>query len=425
LSYQNDGARTDGVVQLGYDSEGLWSAYGFVQDTLAKDGNREDNARVGVGSAVRLSEKMSVDMEVSDGDLGPGGRLGTTYMHSERTSLYLNYTLENERQDPVLRAPRGSEGTLVSGVKTRLSDSTSVFLEERYRHGSSATGLTHSTGVNFSTADRWSLGANTDIGKIQDLIAGTETDRKAVGVRVGYGTDRMQVSSAVEYRRDNTEQVDLTNAERTTWLFRNNFKLQMTESARLLGKLNHADSDSSLGDFFAGGYTEAVVGFGFRPVDNDRLDALAKYTYFYNLPSSDQLSSNGQYVEYLQKSHIASLDVTYDLTPRWSIGGKYAYRLGQVSMDRDNPDYFDNSAALYILRADWRLRENWEVLMEGRLLDMTDLDEQRAGTLFALSRYFGENFKVGVGYNFTDFSSDLTDLSYQHHGTFINFTGVL
>jgi hypothetical protein len=29
--------------------------------------------------------------------------------------------------------------------------------------------------------------------------------------------------------------------------------------------------------------------------------------------------------------------------------------------------------------------------------------------------------KVGAGYNFTDFSDDLTDLRYDHRGVFVNF----
>jgi hypothetical protein len=33
--------------------------------------------------------------------------------------------------------------------------------------------------------------------------------------------------------------------------------------------------------------------------------------------------------------------------------------------------------------------------------------------------------KVGVGYNFTDFSDDLTDLSFDHRGAFLNVTGAL
>ena len=35
----------------------------------------------------------------------------------------------------------------------------------------------------------------------------------------------------------------------------------------------------------------------------------------------------------------------------------------------------------------------------------------------------GSNMQVGVGYNFTDFSDDLTDLRYNHKGVFVNLIG--
>jgi hypothetical protein len=184
-------------------------------------------------------------------------------------------------------------------------------------------------------------------------------------------------------------------------------------------------SSSSLGDFYDGEYTEAVLGYAFRPVRNDRLNLMAKYTYFFNVPTTDQVTLANIAAEYIQKSHVVALDLDYDLTSTWSIGGKYAYRLGQISLDREDPDYFDNTAMLYVLRTDWRFREQWELLLEGRLLDMTDLDEQRSGALVAVSRYVGDHFKVGAGYNFTDFSDDLTDLSYDSKGLFLNLTGAL
>jgi hypothetical protein len=59
------------------------------------------------------------------------------------------------------------------------------------------------------------------------------------------------------------------------------------------------------------------------------------------------------------------------------------------------------------------------------MLHLPDLDERRTGALVSISRYLGDHFKVGIGYNFTDFSEDLTDLSYDHHGFFLNFTGSL
>jgi hypothetical protein len=191
----------------------------------------------------------------------------------------------------------------------------------------------------------------------------------------------------------------------------------------LLGKLNHSTSESSLGTFYDGGYTEAVFGYAHRPVRNDRLNTLVKYTYFYNVPTSDQITLQNIAAEFIQKSHIAAVDVTYDLTPKFSIGGKYAYRLGQVSLDREDEEFHDNDASLYVLRGDYRFWKNWELLFEGRLLDMSDLNERRAGALASISRYVGDHVKIGLGYNFTDFSDDLTDLSFDHHGVFLNLTG--
>jgi hypothetical protein len=416
------GERTDGVLQVGFDSRATWRAYGFVQDTLSKADEREDNGRLGVGGSYRFTERFRADVEVSDGDLGPGGKVGTNFLYSERTSLYLNYALENERTDNGLH---GRRGNLISGMKRRLSDSSSMYVEERYQETDSASGLTHSTGMSLAPNERWNLGTNADIGALVDSRTGAKIDREAGGVRVGYGFESVQFSSAVEYRVDKTQQADLAASERTTWLYRNSFKYQLTPSWRLLGKFNHADSASSLGQFYDGGYTEAVVGYGFRPVEHDRLNALAKYTYFYNVPTTEQTTPQQLAAQFIQKSHIGALDVTYDVTQRWSLGGKYAYRLGQLSLDRESRQFFDNRAHLYIVRTDLTFAGQWEGLLEGRMLEMTDLNEQRSGALVAVYRYFGDHVKAGIGYNFTDFSEDLTDLSFKHEGAFFNIVGAM
>jgi hypothetical protein len=158
-------------------------------------------------------------------------------------------------------------------------------------------------------------------------------------------------------------------------------------------------------------------------VRHDRLSALAKYTYFYNVPSPDQVGLQNTPADFLQKSYIAAFDLTYDLTPKWTVGGKYAHRVGEVSLDRVIRNFFDNTAHLGVLRADWRFHKGWESLVEARMLELSDLDQSRTGALAAVYRYFGKNLKVGVGYNFTDFSDDLTDLSYDHKGAFFNIVG--
>ncbi|HEY7638569.1 MAG TPA: OmpA family protein, partial [Steroidobacteraceae bacterium] len=285
---REQGERTDGVLQVGYDSGASWRAYAFGQNTLSKSEERPDNDRYGTGGSYRLTDRFRIDAEVSDGDLGPGGKLGTNYLFSERTTLYLNYALENERTDNGLRG--GRRGNLISGMKRRLSDSSSMFVEERYQETDDMSGLTHATGMTLAPNERWNFGANTDIGTLTDELTGAKIDREAGGIRMGYGFQAVQLSSAVEYRLDKTEQADAATSERTTWLFRNSFKFQLNPDWRVVGKYNHARSESSLGQFYDGGYTEAVIGYGYRPVANDRLNALAKYTYFYNVPTTEQVT---------------------------------------------------------------------------------------------------------------------------------------
>jgi hypothetical protein len=280
-------------------------------------------------------------------------------------------------------------------------------------------------GVDWAVNEAWTIAADWEFGSLFDAQTYAETKRNAGGGRVSYRFEDVFVSSGIEYRADDTEQPDGSWAERKIWLFRNDFRLQMTPSWRMIGKFNYSFSDSSLGEFYDGGYTEAVLGYAFRPVTNDRLNILTKYTYFYNAPTTDQVGQQNQPILALQKSHILSLDATYDLTRSWTIGGKYAYRLGQASLDRVNAQYFDNSAHLAIARADWRFRRNWEGSFEGSFLIMPSINEQRGGGVITLYRYLGDHLKVGVGYNFTDFSEDLTDLSYDHHGIFFNLIGTM
>src|SRR6266705_2557638 len=421
---QIQGERTDAVAQVKFDSSASWSAYGFGQHTVAASGGREDNDRIGVGGSYRLTKRFRIDGEASDGHLGPGGKVGTSFLYSERTSYYLNYSLENEQTDNGLLL-HGSQGNLVSGAKTRLSDTSSVYVEERYQNGGSLTGLTHTTGINLTAKERWNLVVNAEFGKLRDSQTGAETDRKAAGIRLGYGLDKMQFSSGIEYRRDNAEQLDQTHTERTMWLLRNNFKFQLTPDWRMLGKLDHSVSDSSLGGFYGGGYTEAVVGYAYRPVRHDRLSALAKYTYFYNVPTTDQVTMQNTAVEFIQKSHIAALDLSYDVTANWTVGGKYAYRLGQASLDRTQLNFFANDAHLAVLRLDRRFRKNWDSMAEVRMLNLPDIRQRRRGALAGIDRCIGNNLKVGVGYNFTNFSDDLTDLRYNHKGVFVNLIGTM
>jgi hypothetical protein len=141
------------------------------------------------------------------------------------------------------------------------------------------------------------------------------------------------------------------------------------------------------------------------------------------VPTTGQVGLQNTAAEFLQKNHIAALDVNYDLTANWSLGSKYAYRLGQESLDRVHPNFFDNPAQLAVLRVDRRFFKEWDTLAEVRTLYLPDISQRRSGALAAIYRHIGKNLKAGVGYNFTNFSDELTDLKYNHKGVFVNLIG--
>jgi len=408
------GERTDMTVELGYNSLEKWTAYGFAQGTVDNDATRDENSRGGVGGSYQVQDRLKVDGELSGGNTGTGAKLGTEYQATDRTQLYSAYALENQRSDTGLR---GQRGNLSGGFKSRYSDTLSVYGEERYAYGDQPVGLTHAYGVDLAPTDQWNIGVSAETGKLRNPT-GSSIRRLALGLNLGYSFEKIKYAGAVEYRDDKS-----AGNDRVTWLLRNQMTYQNTEDWRTIAKLNWSQSESSQGEFFDGDFTEAIWGYGYRPVDNDRINILLKYTYFFNKPAPEQVSTQNTNSDFIQRSHILSGDLSYDVTQRWTLGGKYAYKLGELAASRVNPEYFKSRAHLLVLRADWHVVRHWDFLIEGRMLELTDAEDRRSGFLVGIYRHFGKHLKLGAGYNFTDFSDDLTDLSFDSQGVFINIVG--
>jgi hypothetical protein len=118
------------------------------------------------------------------------------------------------------------------------------------------------------------------------------------------------------------------------------------------------------------------------------------------------------------------VDATYDLTPRWTVGGKLAWRTGELRAARDDSaPWFSSTATLAVARVDWKVVRHWDWLLELRSLEARELEDRKTGFLTAAYYHVNENLKVGLGHNFTDFSDNLTDLSYRSRGWFLNMLG--
>jgi uncharacterized repeat protein (TIGR01451 family)/fimbrial isopeptide formation D2 family protein len=412
---QTEGDRTDAAVRMTYDKNEDWKAYYFAQATVQRTGTRNANNRLGGGGEYQYSDRLSLKGELSGGDLGMGARFGADYKVSDDSRLYSHYTLDNERDVSGLRAMKGN---FTNGFRSQTSESMSVYGEERYTHGDVPTGLTHAYGVDLKADNDWRYGAAFEMGSLRDPNTNAVTDRTALSLSAGRTTETMRYTGAIEYRVD-----DIATSSRTTYLLKNRVTYQTDSDWRLFGKLNYSNSTSTQGEFYDGQFIETVFGYAFRPVDNDRWNTLLKYTYFYNLPSPDQVSLGNNSADYIQRSHVLAVDSSYDLNKRWTVGGKLAYRVGELSADRANPQFFASRGQLIALRADWHVVRNWDVVLEGRLRNELDAEDARTGVVVGAYRHMGNNLKLGGGYNFANFSDDLTNLDYSTQGLFINIVG--
>ena len=419
-----DGSRTDASVQLDYEVNDRLDLHGFGQLTLDNDDTRSRNNRFGLGANFRVNDRLSILGEVSEGDGGLGANAQATFKRSDHSEFYLGYALSADRTDTGFATQSqalANYGTLTFGAKTRYNDSLSVYGEERFGYGRNQTSLTHVYGLTFNPSEIWSFGANVENGQIEDDINGT-FDRTAVSLSAARATEEMRFGSNLELRLEDGVAAG-TSRDRRTWLMRNTAAFEANEDWEVLGRFNFAISESDESDFLDADFVEGVIGAAYRPIDNDRLNALLKFTYFEDLAPSQQISAGGTQALARQKSQIFSIDAIYDLTEKLSIGGKYGFRSGEVALDRTSDVFVKSDAHIGIIRADYHVVKQWDILAEARILSSSLAQDEQFGALVGLYRHLGNNAKVGIGYNFSKFSDDLTNFENDSDGFFINLVG--
>jgi hypothetical protein len=427
---KDQGSRTDAGARLAYKKDDDHSVYVFGQGTVDRSGGRRRNDRGGIGGETKLTEKTTLAAEASYGTSGIGGLAELGYKPTADDHYYIGYRLDPDRGG-ALGFPYDLDGddlgAIVAGARHRYSERLSVFAEDSYDMFGRRRTLAQAYGVNYTPDARWTLGANVEAGEIEDDsrdsvtgVKNSDFDRTAIGASAGYkGEDGLTGRLKGEIRFEDS---DDGTRDRTSYLAGATAGVNTSEDWRILANLDAVFSDATASTL-DGDYLESSLGYAYRPVDNDRLNALFKYTFLYDFPGADQVTVNGTTLGPAQRSHILSADVTYDINPIISVGGKYGFRIGETKPRDGSGGWEEGSAHLGILRADLHVVKSWDVLLEGRLLWTPGADSTDLGALAAVYRHIGENFKVGVGYNFGEFSDDLRDLTFDDHGVFINAVG--
>lgn len=416
----DQGSRTDVGMRLTYQPDDDHKAYVFGQTTVDRSGNRRRNDRGGLGGEINLTEKTSLAAEASYGSLGWGGLASINYRPTADDHYYLGYRLDPDREfDSVLPSLYGNDlGAIVSGARHRFSESVSAFTEGNYDMFGQRRSLTQTYGVEYTPDARWTLAAAMEQGRIRDRID-SDFDRTALSLSAGYkGENGVSAHGRGEVRLEDS---DDDSRDRTTWAGSAGATVEMSDNWRMIASADALFSDAT-STILDGRYFEGSLGYTYRPVDNDRFNALFKYTFLYDLPGPDQVTVNGTTLGPQQITHILSADASYDINRYVTLGAKYGFRIGETR-SRAGGSWDDSSAHLGVVRADLHVVHNWDALLEGRVLWSPTDETADWGALAAIYRHMGDNFKVGVGYNFGRFSDDLRDQTFDDRGVFLNVLG--
>ncbi|MGL6290482.1 MAG: outer membrane protein [Silanimonas sp.] len=408
-----DGAGTLAALEYRHRFGSALELYGIAQITLDDDDGRyAENDAYTVGAKYLFGELSSVGAELTSGDRGDAARIDAEYRLTPEHTFYGAYTYSTDRSpfDPLFNS-RGNAGWTL-GQRWRLSNQSNLFNESQYLKDPNGSGLAHTFGMDFFPGVGWTAGFTLQQAELDRGVG--VVDRRAVSVNAGRTSNDTRWSSRIERREDRGLE------RRSQWVTTNLVTHRFNDSFRVAARLNYSRTEDELLASAGAEFTEANFGFAWRPFDSTRWALLGRYTFLYDVSALPQVGENIAF--YDQRSQVLAFEGIHTPNPRWEFAGKFARREGEVRFDRLQGQWADSAATFLAGQARYAFADKWSALAEYRWLSVEDGGD-RSGALLGVDRDLGEHFRVGAGYNFTDFSDDLTDFDYDHRGWFLNVVG--
>lgn len=408
-----DAAGLLGALQYKHRIGSHLDVYGTAQVTLDDDNDRyQDNNALTVGAKYQFTNLSTIGAEATTGDRGDAVQVNGEYRLNPNHSLYGSYTYSTDRTyyDGLFN-PRVQNGWTL-GQRWRLSNQVNMFNESQFLKTPTESGIAHTFGMDFYPAAGWNLGFTVQRGELEKAAGNVK--RTALSVNGGRTSNKTQWQSKAEWRRD-------TGAERREqWVTTNTLMHKVDESLRLAARFNYSETTDDLLAEAGAKFIEGNVGFAYRPWDNTKWALFGRYTYLYDVSSLPQVGDSVAY--YDQKSQVLSVEGIYHPSHNWEFAAKFARREGEVRYGRLEGQWADSAATFAAAQVRYGITTDWNLLGEYRWLGVKHGGD-RHGALVGIDRDIGNNFRIGVGYNFTKFSDDLTNQEYDHKGWFLNIVG--
>ena len=413
-----DTAEGIGAIRFDYRPTAKLDFYTRYQDDFlqqvggasATTGTRRQTA---VGVDAQVSAKVTAKAELIDTELGDGALVGLTTKVDERTLLYGTYAMSPDHTGAMT-------GVLTAGAATALGDRTRLYTEEQFKTSDKEISNSTVVGLNTKVTDRLTTGANFERTRLNGTGTNPDTLRQAASLSASYAQTWFKIFSKFELRHDEAPSPGLPAppTDRDQWLASSALELKLSRDFTFLGRLNYGVTTDNVTGADETLFREQSYGIAYRPVAYDWIQILARYTQIENLPPASQSAVRDR-----KTDQVLSLQTVVDLHRRLSLTEKYAIR--DRAIDQAVLADLKSRLRLWINRFNYHLSDTWDAALEYRTLMMDrGADDSSNGYLFEVNRLFLKHLRVGVGYNFTDFTdNEFSANDYSARGYFFRIQG--
>jgi hypothetical protein len=241
-----------------------------------------------------------------------------------------------------------------------------------------------------------------------------DREHRTIATEVNYSHDGgLQARTRNEFRWDEGLQ------ERTQLLSVTQVEYKMNPAFTLLGRFRYSKTEDETNDTTQARIDERMLGVAYRPVVNDRFNALARYTHLSEIDPGTGTRSLAPETS----MDVFSLDSTLQINPRLEWTQKLAARAQEDQLAA--LPTVETEMVLVVQRLTYNLYKPIDIGIEYRVLDAREADNSRRGWLTEVSWRLRRYVRLGVGYNFTDFSdNEFSQNDYSVHGWYFRIQGL-
>lgn len=347
-------------------------------------------------AAYKLTERVNLTGEVQR-ELGDDSttlyRVGADWRVADKTRLYARYEHSRDYGGAYGLGVGNAGSTFAVGIDTQYMQDGSVYSEYRLRDASTGRDVQAALGLR----NGWRLAEGLRLTTNVERLTSTSGGSNAAGVGLEYTASELWKSSGrIEWRED---------ANNTNWLLTLGVARKLDRNWTMLARdylnLVQAITPTATGRR----QNRFQTGFAYRPVDNNKFDALGLYE---RKMDNDPAGGTNSVTD------IISLRANYHPSRPWWVSGRYAYkRVNELLLGTVNDSY---RAQLFGGRLTYDVTNRWSV---GTIFSV--LQGQGGAKQYAYGVEVGyvlvDNLYVTLGYNWRGFSdADLTANDYTNRG---------